>query len=58
MDFSSQIEAQKEAIFQGVFQGLISGLIQGAIIMAPYIIGFCVLCIIIHFIKKFFRRKK
>lgn len=39
-------------------QGLINGLLQGAIIMLPYIIGFCVLCVVIGAIKRFLRKRK
>lgn len=41
-----------------ITKSFINGLIQGAIIMAPYIIGFCVLCVIIGLVKKKFRKKK
>ena len=39
-------------------QGLISGLLQGALMLAPYFIGFCILCLLIGAIKRSFRRKK
>lgn len=42
-------------IFTG---GLTSGLLAGAKIMAPYIIGFCVLCVVVAVIKRIFRKKK
>lgn len=41
-----------------MIQGWIQGLIQGAIIMAPYIIGFCILCIIVKSIKTSLRKRK
>lgn len=41
-----------------VSQGLINGLLQGALILAPYIIGFCILCVLIGIVKHLFRRKK
>ena len=39
-------------------QGLVSGLLQGILILAPYFIGFCILCLLIGAIKRAFRRKK
>lgn len=39
-------------------QGLIDGLLQGALIMLPYIVGFCLLCLLIGAIKRAFRRSK
>lgn len=41
-----------------VTQGLINGLLQGALLLAPYFIGFCVLCLLIGAAKRAFRRKK
>ena len=37
--------------------GITNGLLQGAKIIAPYIIGFCVICVIIGFIKGKFKKK-
>lgn len=39
-------------------QGLINGLLQGALIMLPYIIGFCVLCVLIGAVKRASRRSR
>lgn len=36
-------------------EGLINGILQGFIIMAPYIIGFCVLCVLLRLVKGLFR---
>lgn len=41
-----------------ITQGLINGLLQGALIMLPYIIGFCLLCVLIGAVKKAFRRSR
>lgn len=41
-----------------ITQGLTKGLIQGALIMFPYIIEFCILCLLIKFIKTAFRKRK
>lgn len=37
---------------------LMSGLLEGVKIIAPYIIGFCILCIIVAVVKKILRKKK
>ena len=37
-------------------QGIVTGLLQGAMILAPYAIGFCAICVVIHFVKN--RKKK
>ena len=39
-------------------QGLVSGLLHGVLILAPYFIGFCILCLLIGAIKRVFRRKR
>jgi len=41
-----------------VTQGLTNGLLQGIMIMLPYFVGFCVLCVLIRGVKKLFRRSK
>jgi len=41
-----------------VTQGLTSGLLQGVMMMLPYIIGFCVLYVVIRAVKKLFRQSK
>lgn len=41
-----------------VTQGLLNGLLQGVLLLAPYFIGFCILCLLIRAVKQTFRRKK
>ena len=41
-----------------IAQGLINGLLQGAAMMLPYIIGFCVLCVVFGTIKRLIRKRK
>lgn len=41
-----------------VTQGLINGLLQGALLLAPYFIGFCVLCLLVGTVKRAFHKKK
>lgn len=41
-----------------VTQGLLNGLLQGVLLLAPYFIGFCILCLLIRAVKRTFRRKK
>ena len=31
-----------------ITKGLINGLLQGALILAPYFIGFCILCLLVR----------
>lgn len=41
-----------------VTQGWINGLLMGVKILAPYIIGFCLICLIIGILKGKFKKKK
>ena len=41
-----------------IAQGLIDGLLQGAKIMLPYIIVFCVICVVIGTIKRLLQKRK
>lgn len=40
-----------------VTQGLLNGLLQGALMMAPYFVGFCILCLLVGAVKRAFRKK-
>ena len=41
-----------------MIQGFMNGLIEGAKIFAPYVIGFCVLCVVIGLVKRAYRKRK
>lgn len=40
-----------------VAQGISNGLLQGVLLLAPYFIGFCVLCLLIRVIRQTLRKK-
>lgn len=41
-----------------ITKGLVNGLLQGALILAPYFIGFCILCLLVRAVKQTFRKKR
>lgn len=46
-----------EDISATITGGIVNGLLIGARIMAPYVIGFCAICVVIAIIKRVFRKK-
>lgn len=41
-----------------VIQGMLSGILQGLKIMLPYIISFCVICVLIGVVKRHSKKRK